>query len=116
YNSIQTKVEKRFSGGYQLLANYTFSHAKSHDQPYFDINRNLWYGRPDWQRDHVFVVSNISQLPFGHGRRFLAHSSWLLDAMVGGWQISDSSSWMSAQGFNTGYAECGSDNDIGSCH
>jgi len=116
YNSIQNKIEKRFGSGYQILGNYTYSQAKSHDQPYFDIDRNLWYGRPDWQRDNVLVVSNISQLPFGHGKKFLSHSSRLVDAVVGGWQISDNTSWMSAQGFNTSYAECGSDNDVGSCH
>ncbi len=116
YNSIQNKVEKRFAHGYQVLANYTYSHAKSHDSPYFDIDRNLWYGRPDWQRNHVLLVSNITQLPFGRGKAFLTNSSRLLDAFVGGWEITDSTSWMSAQGFNTSYGECGEDNDVGSCH
>ena len=112
YNSIQTKVEKRFSGGYQMLANYTYSHAKSHDSPYFDIDRNLWYGRPDWQRNNVLVVSGIAELPFGTGKRFLGNSSRLVDVFVGGWRISSSTSWMSPQGFNTSYAECGADNDV----
>lgn len=116
YNSLQSKVEKRFSGGLQLLANYTYSHAKSHDQPYFDIDRNLWYGRPDWQRNNVLVVSSIYELPFGTGKRFLGNSSRLADLAVGGWRISSNNVWMSAQGFNTTYNECGSDNDVGSCH
>ena len=116
YNSLQSKVEKRFSGGLQLLANYTYSHAKSHDQPYFDIERNLWYGRPDWQRNNVLVVSNIYELPFGTGKRFLGNSSRLVDLAVGGWRISSNTVWMSAQGFNTSYNECSSDNDVGSCH
>src|ERR1700733_812807 len=116
YNSLQSKVEKRFSGGLQLLANYTYSHAKSHDQPYFNINRNLWYGRPDWQRNNVLVVSDIYELPFGTGKRFLGNSSRVLDLAVGGWRISSNTVWMSAQGFNTSYNECSSDNDVGSCH
>lgn len=116
YNSIQNKLEKRFSNGYQLLANYTYSQAKSHDSPYFDIDRNLWYGRPDWQRNHVLVVSNMSELPFGRGRRYLSNDSRALDVLIGGWQITSSTSWMSAQGFNTSYGECGEDNDVGSCH
>jgi TonB dependent receptor len=68
YNSIQTKVEKRFSGGYQLLANYTYSHAKTHDSPYFDIERNLWYGRPDWQRNNVLVVLGHCGTAFRNGQ------------------------------------------------
>jgi hypothetical protein len=116
YNSIQSKVEKRFNGGWQLLANYTYSHAKSHDQPYFDIDRNLWYGRPDWQRNNVLVVSNIYELPFGTGKRFLGNSPRIVDLAVGGWRFSSNTVWMSPQGFNTSYNECSSDNDVGSCH
>jgi hypothetical protein len=116
YNSLQSKVEKRFSGGLQVLANYTYSHAKSHDQPYFDIDRNLWYGRPDWQRNNVLVVSDIYELPFGTGKRFLGNSPRILDLAVGGWRISSNTVWMSGQNFNTSYNECSSDNDVGSCH
>jgi hypothetical protein len=116
YNSIQSKVEKRFDSGWQLLANYTYSHAKGHDSPYFDIDRNLWYGRPDFQRNNVLVVSNIYELPFGDGRKFLTNAPRVVDLAVGGWRLSSNTVWMSPQGFNTSYAECGSDNDVGSCH
>jgi len=35
---------------------------------------------------------------------------------VGGWELTDNTTWMSGGGFNATYAECAADNDIGSCH
>jgi outer membrane receptor protein involved in Fe transport len=119
YNSLQTKVEKRFGHGYSFLAHYTYAHAKSsttnlyHESPQATA---IWYGRPDYLRDHVVVGTNIWELPFGKGKRFLGNVSKAADMLVGGWEITDNTTWMSGGGFNTGYAECGSDNDIGNCH
>ena len=116
YNSVQSKVEKRFGKGYSFLAHYTFAHAKSHTSPYYDINPNLWYGRPDYIRDHVVVGTNIFELPFGKGRHFFHNASRAADLVVGGWELTDNTTWMSGGGFNATYAECAADNDIGSCH
>ena len=119
YNSLQTKVEKRFGRGYSFLAHYTYAHAKSsttnlyHESPQATA---IWYGRPDYLRDHVVVGTNIWELPFGKGKRFLGNASKAANMVVGGWEITDNTTWMSGGGFNTGYAECGSDNDIGNCH
>ncbi len=119
YNSLQTKVEKRFGHGYSFLAHYTYAHAKSsttnlyHESPQTTA---IWYGRPDYIRNHVVVGTNIWELPFGKGKRFFGNASRAANLIVGGWEITDNTTWMSGAGVNTGYAECAADNDIGSCH
>jgi outer membrane receptor protein involved in Fe transport len=116
YNSLQTKVEKRFSNSYSLLAHYTYSHAKNHDdQAYYTIDRHFNYGRPDFQRDHVFVAANILELPFGKGKPVLANASRAMDLLVGGWQVAADVVLMSGQGFTAHYANCGADQDVGVC-
>lgn len=115
YNSLQVKGEKRFSHGFSVLTHYTYSHAKNHDSPYYIHDQSLWYGRPDWQRNHVIVASTIWDLPFGRGRMFLRDAPKALDMVVGGWTVTNNSTWMSGAGFNVSYAECASDNDVGSC-
>jgi hypothetical protein len=115
YNSFQTKVEKRFSSGYSLLAHYTFSKAKNHESAYYTIDPNVNYGRPEWQRDHVFVAVNTYELPFGKGKQFLTNASRGLNLLVGGWELNGDVVVMSGQGFTASYANCGADQDVGVC-
>jgi hypothetical protein len=115
YNSFQTKVEKRFSSGYTLLAHYTYSHAKNHESAYYTIDSNVNYGRPEWQRNHVFVAVNNYVLPFGRGKQFLTNASRGLDLVVGGWEMNGNFVLMSGQGFTASYANCGADQDVGVC-
>jgi len=115
YNSLQMKAEKRFSGGLSFLGNYTFSHAKSHDAPDFLYNPSIFYGRPDWQRNHVVSASTIWELPIGKRKKFLNDVPSVVNYIVGGWQLSNVTTWMSGQGFNAYYQECGADTDVGVC-
>jgi len=84
YDSLQVKLDRRFSGGLMLTTAYSFSKAIDFDsgnQVYFFLNR----GRASFDREHVLVQSFIYELPFGPGKRW-AHSGperWLL----GGWQF-----------------------------
>ena len=115
YNALQTKIEKRFSHGYSLLAHYTYSHAKNQESAYYTIDRNVSYGRPEWQRDHVFVTANIFELPFGRGKPYLGQASRGLELLVGGWQLTTNLVVMSGEGFTPSYANCGADEDVGVC-
>lgn len=115
YNALQTKVEKRFSKGFQILSHYTYSHAKNHDAPDYLYDPNLFYGRPSWQRNNVFVFTGIWDLPFGKGRAFGAGASTPVNYLIGGWQLSGQMTIMGGTGITPSYQECGSDNDIGVC-
>jgi Carboxypeptidase regulatory-like domain/TonB dependent receptor len=115
YNALQIKAEKHFSNGFSILSHYTYSHAKNHDAPDYLYDPNLFYGRPSWQRNNVFVFTGIWDLPFGRGRRFGSDTPRALNYVVGGWQLAGDLTWMGGTGITPSYQECGSDNDIGVC-
>ena len=71
YNSLQVVAEKRFTKGYQFLAHYTWSKALGYDSDYYAVDPTLNYGAANADRRHVFVLSNLIELPFGKGKAFL---------------------------------------------
>jgi carboxypeptidase family protein/TonB-dependent receptor-like protein len=116
YESLQTKLEKRFSNGYTVAAHYTFAHAFQYDgDGYYIYNPKLVSGPSDFQRNHVFVLSHIYDLPFGKGRKYLSNASRALDYAVGGWELNGTWTWMSGLPYTPTYNECGSDIDTGPC-
>jgi hypothetical protein len=99
YNSLQVRLEKRFSHGLQYEAAYTFAHALDNassaslgsvnngdfrDQ----TNPNLEYGNADFDVRHRFVFSYIYDLPFGRGRLFARNASGFRNQVLGNWQMS----------------------------
>jgi hypothetical protein len=87
YHSAQVRVEKRFSQGYTLLANYTWS--KLLERVSFLNPTDTEYEKRISASDapHRIVVSGIWELPFGRTRRWGASWSGLTDAVFGGWQV-----------------------------
>jgi hypothetical protein len=67
YNALQTTVEQRLAHGFQLLANYTWSRAINYGSTYFAIDPAVEKGPSDTNRNQVFVLSGIYELPFGKG-------------------------------------------------
>ena len=105
YESLQTRVDKRFSGGYSISAHYTYAHAYQYNgDGYFIYNASLVRGFSDFQRKHVFVFTHIYDLPFGKGRKYLSNASRALDALVGGWQFNGTWTAMSGVPFTPGYS------------
>jgi outer membrane receptor protein involved in Fe transport len=115
YNSLQAKVEKRFSQGYSIVAHYTLATARNFDGNYWAVDHSVAFGPPDWQRKNVFVFSHIWELPFGKGKKFLGNAPRALDLLVGGWQLSGVTTWASGLPFTPSYLDCGSDVDTGPC-
>ena len=115
YNALQLKGEKRFSQGYSLLAHYTWSRNFNFDGDYFPIDARINYGPADTDRTHVFVLTNLLELPIGKGKRFLGGASRLSNLLIGGWQINQSTNFSSGLPYSLSYQNCGDDRDTGPC-
>jgi hypothetical protein len=92
YNSLQTKLDRRFSNGLLLTTSYTLGRGMSYTNG--DSNSGIAtpaelersWARTDQDRLHSFNVSFLYQLPVGPDRRWLR--SGPLSQVLGGWQVS----------------------------
>jgi hypothetical protein len=98
YNSLQARLEKRFTNGLQFEAAYTFAHALDNassaslgsvNNGDFQDQRfpNQNYGNADFDIRHRFVFSYVYELPFGRGRYLGGDASGLLNQIIGNWQM-----------------------------
>jgi hypothetical protein len=99
YHSVQLSVRKRFANGFSFDTNYVWSKMlSSYDssgwgsrngtntiQSSFD--RNSSYGRSNFDIPQSWKGSVVYELPFGKGKKFLGQGG-IMDAIVGGWQVS----------------------------
>ncbi len=115
YESLQAKVEKRFSQNYSIMAHYTFAHAYQYQNDYYAVDHNVVWGPSDFQRNQVFVLTHMVQLPFGKGQKFMGNAGRALDLVVGGWQFNGAWTISSGLPFTPSYSECGADEDTSVC-
>jgi hypothetical protein len=122
YDSLQTKLTKRFSSGYSLQVNYTLQRAVQDSAEYFQLplptherlfDTALNRGPADWDRTHNLVVSLVAELPIGRGRMLLSDASPALDLVVGGWQFNTNTFVQSGLPFNVTYRDASADRDTG---
>jgi hypothetical protein len=85
YNALQIKVDQRAAAGLTLNGSYTYSKAYDNDGSYQPDLKQGW-GRQDYNRDSVLIVTSIYELPFGRGKRFLGNVGRAADMLLGGWQ------------------------------
>jgi carboxypeptidase family protein/TonB-dependent receptor-like protein len=107
YNSLQTKLERRFSKGVTVLASYTYGKALTDSvdhlstsgagngvdvgefkEPQDPHHRRLEYGPAEFDVTHRFVLSGVWQLPFGRGKAYGNNWSRGADLALGGWEFS----------------------------
>ncbi len=102
YHALQMKYEKRFSQGLTFLGHYTWS--KLIDDSSISSGNLSWLGGSTSMQNplnralekslsahdipHRLVLTGAYELPFGRGRAFGSSAGRLLDAFVGGWEIS----------------------------
>jgi outer membrane receptor protein involved in Fe transport len=95
YNALQTRLEKRFSGGLSFMAGYTWAHsidtssrgagAASWHQDVRNLHADR--GSSDFDVRHHFVLSYTYSLPIGKGRRWFGSAGGGWDRLVGGWGV-----------------------------
>jgi hypothetical protein len=115
YNALQVKAEKRMSNGLEFISHFTWSRALHYDSNYFVDNPHVAYGPDQSNRNKVFVMNVVYDLPFGKGRKFAAGDSRAVDYIIGGWQLTSTSNWSSGLPFTPSDSFCNSEEDVGVC-
>ncbi len=106
YNGAQLNLRKRFSSGDSVDLNYTFSKStdlRSNTERVSYSTGVIWNpwqpglhkGVSDYDNSHLFNMQGVYGLPFGKKRQYLSDVGGLLDALIGGWQISGAWRWSS---------------------
>ncbi len=101
YDSLQVKVDKRFSRGLQALLSYTFSRTEDTAfilHPAIETRARSTGKAIDVP--HNFVLSWAYELPFGSGRRFLSDAAGVVQKLVEGWALNGITMYQSGQPLN----------------
>ena len=111
YDSLQAKINRSFHNGYSLLGSYTYAHGRDNGPAPFDLGKGgnypqnpfdigAEYSNSDTDLRHHFVASQIIELPFGQGKRFLSHTNGAGQAILGGWQLNSITTLQTGKPFN----------------
>src|SRR5262249_34462149 len=98
YDAFQARLQRRFRNGYSFETNYTFSKsialasnvsgsddlAPIQIPQFYYLNRGL----STLDRPHRLNITNVLELPFGKGHKWL-NSGGAASAILGGWQINN---------------------------
>ncbi|MGA2888814.1 MAG: carboxypeptidase regulatory-like domain-containing protein [Terracidiphilus sp.] len=96
YNSLQAKLERRFSNGLSFLGSYTWSHnlddsreplpssGDGGDRMYNVFGLRFDYANSPFDTRERFIFTGTYELPFGLGRKYLNQNK-VLDVVAGGW-------------------------------
>src|SRR5262249_35832616 len=117
YNSMQARLEKRFSTGLSALFSYTFGKALTEApdhistsgggvgldtgtfrEPQNGNDLKAERGLAEFDVKNRFVASYIYELPFGRSRHWGQNWNRATDLLLGGWQINGIHSYQSGLG------------------
>jgi len=103
YNSLQAVLQKQMSHGLQYQVSYTYSKCMSDNSGYYGAWNNAISAYPYWQNvynkkaewapcyydaTHVLSAYALYELPFGRGKAFASNANKVVNAIVGGWEVS----------------------------
>ena len=116
YNALQVIVEKRFANGLSFNSNYTFQHAVADlDGGTHAYDPAANYGPNDNYRNHVFIFTQVYQLPFGKGKKWAGDVGRVGDLLIGGWELNGTTNFSSGLPFTPGLSSCHPSSDTGPC-
>ncbi len=98
YQSFQLKLQRNFTQGYSLLVGYNYHYEQ--DQRFYD-DRAIYSKQYTWIESpsprHRLSIAGSWEIPFGKGRQYMTQAPRLLDALVGGWNLTPVATWRSGR-------------------
>jgi hypothetical protein len=96
YNSLQVEYRHTFSKGLTMQAAYTWSHSLDNSSDYAfqsaidDSNLRRWYATSSFNRTQMLVTNFVYDVPF-----FRHSTNAFARTILGGWSLSDITSFLS---------------------
>jgi hypothetical protein len=87
YHALQAQIEKRFSHGYTIQGNYTFSKYMQASEVLNQDDLRPLEVISDVDRPHRVTISGIYELPFGRNKPYLQSLPAAASAILSGWQV-----------------------------
>ncbi|MEW5980507.1 MAG: TonB-dependent receptor [Acidobacteriota bacterium] len=111
YHSLQVKLEKRLSYGLMAMGTYTWSksmdigsiEAPGNHTTFHPLAHNDFYGPSDMDEPHRLNFTALWKLPVGRGQHW-APSNRVADAIIGGWDVSATTTYRSGYPFSILYS------------
>jgi hypothetical protein len=117
YNGLSVRLEHRFSHGLYFLNSFTWGKALGDSEQgleyfsgYVEANQQNIYNLAAERGPSSFdvklnnVTSVVYELPFGKGKQFASSVNPILDAVVGGWELSGINTAHTGQPLNVYYS------------
>jgi outer membrane receptor protein involved in Fe transport len=113
FNALQIRYEQRMVAGLTLLNSLTWEHSLDNasaslegntPSPQDANNIGADYAQSDYNLPVANITSLVYEVPVGRGRELLPSANPVLDAIVGGWQISAVNTAQGGTPFNITYA------------
>jgi hypothetical protein len=98
YYSLQMRVQKNFSSGYSLMLGYNYHFQR--DEVFFNDVANYlqdWTWQDSANSRHRFTGAGTWEVPLGRGRSFFSGAPRILDALIGGWNLTGIATWRSGR-------------------
>ena len=97
YTLSRSMDNRSFDPTFTLVSTGNVQSASS--TPFDNNNRRLNYAWSDFDRRHVVQGLWRVELPFGNGRKFFSGTHRAVDAVIGGWQLSNTLQYQSGRPF-----------------
>jgi len=116
FNSLQVKYEQRFVAGLTLLNSFAWEHSLDNasaslegntPSPQDGNNIRADYAQSDYNLPIANITNLVYELPWGKDRRFLNSNGPVVDAFLGGWQVSVINTAQAGTPFNITYSPNG---------
>ena len=106
-NQLQLEATKRYSKGLTFQLEYSWTRSLDNaEYVYGPMNpsaANMDYGNSTGIRRHVLVFNYVYELPVGRNRQFGSSMNKVADAVVGGWQVSGVSTYLTGAPLNVAF-------------
>jgi outer membrane receptor protein involved in Fe transport len=113
YNALQVRYEQRMVGGLTLLNSFTWEHSLDNASASLEGNTpslqdannpSADYAQSDYNLPIANITSLVYDLPYGRGRKFGHDLNPVLNAFLGGWQLSAINTAQAGTPFNITYS------------